>query len=99
MGKDQRITLARALVRRPRLLILDEATSALDNISEKLIQGAIEQLQNHMTIIVVTHRLSTIRSADLIYVLDRGRVIEEGHWNTLTHSSGAFQRIWQIQQQ
>src|SRR5207302_5960544 len=97
-GERQRIALARALVRQPRLLILDEATSALDSISEKLIQVAIEQLRSHMAILVVTHRLSTIRSADTIYVLDRGRVVEEGPWDKLTRASGPFQRIWQTQE-
>jgi len=97
-GERQRIALARALVRQPRLLILDEATSALDSISETLIQEAIEKLRNQLTIIVVTHRLSTIRTADLIHVLDHGRVVEKGSWDELERSGGPFRRIWETQQ-
>jgi ATP-binding cassette subfamily C protein len=83
-GERQRLSLARALLRRPRVLILDEATSALDSENEGRIQEAIEGLHEQITIVVITHRLSTIRNADWIYVLERGRVVESGTWNGLT---------------
>ena len=82
-GERQRLALARALLRRPTLLILDEATSALDSENEKRIQGAIEELHGHITILVITHRLSTVRGADVIYVLEEGRLVESGNWDAL----------------
>jgi len=82
-GERQRLALARALLRRPSLLILDEATSALDSENEKRIQGAIEELHGHMTILIITHRLSTVRGADVIYVLEEGRLVESGDWDAL----------------
>jgi ATP-binding cassette, subfamily C, bacterial len=82
-GERQRLALARALLRKPSLLILDEATSALDSENERRIQDAIERLHGRMTILVITHRLSTIRGADVIHVLERGRLVESGHWDTL----------------
>jgi ATP-binding cassette, subfamily C, bacterial len=75
-GERQRLALARALLREPSLLILDEATSALDSENERRIQKAIEGLHGRMTILAITHRLSTIRGADVIYVLERGRLVE-----------------------
>ena len=80
-GERQRVALARALLREPSLLILDEATSALDSENEKRIQEAIEGLHGRMTILVITHRLSTIRGADVIHVLERrasGRIRKLG---------------------
>jgi len=83
-GQRQRIALARALLRKPSLLILDEATSSLDNENEKKIQDAITGLRGHMTILVVAHRLSTIRDADQILVLEEGMVKEKGTYDALT---------------
>ena len=83
-GEQQRLALARALLRKPSLLILDEATSNLDSENERRIQGAIEALHGGITILAITHRLSTIRNADVIYVLENGRVIETGDWTSLT---------------
>ena len=82
-GERQRLALARALLRNPSLLILDEATSALDSENELRIQDAIEKLHGHMTILVITHRLSSIRGADVIHVLERGRLVESGDWDAL----------------
>lgn len=82
-GQRQRIALARALLRKPDLLILDEATSALDSESERLIQGSIERVAHDTTILVIAHRLSTIANADRVYVLHRGMVIEEGSFAEL----------------
>jgi ATP-binding cassette, subfamily C, bacterial len=85
-GERQRLALARALLRKPSLLVLDEATSALDSENEQRIQDAVEKLHGHMTILVITHRLSTIRGADVIHVLERGRLVETGDWDTLLDS-------------
>ena len=82
-GERQRLALARALLRRPRLLILDEATSSLDSENERKIRTAIEELRGRMTILVISHRLSTVRGADRIHVLERGRLVESGTWDEL----------------
>jgi len=82
-GQRQRLFIARELFRRPNLLILDEATSALDTESERMIQASIDALRGEMTVILIAHRLSTIRNVDRVYVLQRGRVIEEGAYEEL----------------
>jgi ATP-binding cassette, subfamily C, bacterial len=82
-GERQRIALARALLREPTLLILDEATSALDSENERRIQAAVERLHGRMTILVITHRLSTIRRADVINVVEGGRLVESEGWQRL----------------
>ena len=82
-GEQQRLALARALLRAPSLLILDEATSALDSESERRVQSSIEALHGRLTMIVIAHRLTTIRSADQIVVLDGGRIAEIGTWSDL----------------
>lgn len=82
-GEKQRLALARALLRNPSLLILDEATSALDSENEKRIQDAIEKLHGRVTILVITHRLATVRGADTIHVLEKGRIVESGSWEAL----------------
>ena len=87
-GERQRLALARALLRRPALLVLDEATSSLDTENEERIQQAIDKLRGKMTILVIAHRLSTIRNADVIHVLEHGRVVESGDWQTLYHKEG-----------
>jgi ATP-binding cassette, subfamily C, bacterial len=93
-GERQRLALARALLRRPSLLILDEATSALDSENERRIQSAIEGLHGQMTILIITHRLSTIKGADVIYVLERGRLVESGGWEALLdNESGRFSAL------
>jgi ABC-type multidrug transport system fused ATPase/permease subunit len=85
-GQRQRIALARAILRKPDLLILDEATSSLDNESEKLIKESIEGLSKSTTILIVAHRLSTIRNADQVYVLKNGRIIESGSYIQLNNN-------------
>ena len=87
-GERQRIGLARALLGRPTLLLLDEATSSLDYQTERAVQAAIERLHGSMTIAIIAHRLSTVRDADRIFVLDRGRLVQEGSWDTLTRDRG-----------
>ena len=93
-GERQRIALARALLRRPTLLVLDEATSALDAHNERLVQDAIERLQGELTILVIAHRLSTVRFADRIVVLNAGRIVEAGTWDELNaRPDGEFRRL------
>jgi ATP-binding cassette, subfamily C, bacterial len=92
-GERQRLALARALLRRPKLLILDEATSALDSENERAIQQSIEGLRGILTVLVITHRLTTIRDADVICVMDEGRVVESGRWRELLERDGRFARL------
>jgi len=97
-GERQRLSLARALLRRPTLLILDEATSSLDSENEARIQRAIDQLHRQVTIVIITHRLSTIRNADVIHVVDGGRLMESGSWNELVAlRSGRFRALCRAQ--
>ncbi len=93
-GQRQRLCLARALLRQPELLILDEATSALDRDSERLVQDAITIAAGAMTVLVIAHRLSTVRQADRIVVLDGGRVVEQGCHDVLLQRGGAYARLW-----
>lgn len=92
-GERQRLALARALLRKPSLLILDEATSALDSENERRIQEAIDALHGTMTIVVITHRLSTIRDADAIHVIDEGRLVESGSWGELLANGRRFAEL------
>jgi ATP-binding cassette subfamily C protein len=87
-GERQRLALARALLRRPSMLILDEATSALDSENERRILGAMEKLHGRITILIITHRLSTVRVSDEIHVLEQGRRVEVGDWATLIRRKG-----------
>jgi ATP-binding cassette, subfamily C, bacterial len=97
-GERQRLALARALLRKPSLLVLDEATSALDSENERRIQDAIEKLHGRMTILVITHRLSTIRKADVIHVLEEGRLVESGDWDALLGTrDGRFRALCKAQ--
>lgn len=94
-GQRQRISIARAIFRSPAILILDEATSNLDTQSEKLVQEALERLMRHRTSLVIAHRLSTIRKADLILVLDQGRVIEQGTHASLLTDAGLYRELYE----
>ncbi len=96
-GQKQRLAIARALIRNPRILILDEATSALDSQSEKEIQGALESLMVNRTTFVVAHRLSTVQKADRILVLDRGILVESGRHADLAHAGGLYQKLYEAQ--
>lgn len=96
-GQRQRIAVARALIRDPKLLLLDEATSALDTESEEVVQRALETAAKGRTTVAVAHRLSTIRDADRIFVLDRGVVVEEGTHDELAKMKGRYWEMVQAQ--
>ncbi len=96
-GQVQRLALARAMLRKPEILILDEATSSLDTHSERLIQKAIENISKKTTVIAIAHRLSTITSADYIYVLQKGCILEEGTYSDLMKRKGEFSRMLHLQ--
>lgn len=93
-GERQRIAIARAIIRKPDILILDEATSSLDNVSEKIVQKAIDAVSESCTTLVVAHRLSTIRNADKIYVLDNGRIVESGTHDQLIDKKGKYYELY-----
>ena len=97
-GQRQRISIARAILKNPPILILDEATSALDTESEKLVQEALENLMKDRTTLVVAHRLSTIRNADLICVLHEGQIVEQGTHDQLLARNGYYRRLIEMQQ-
>lgn len=97
-GERQRIAIARAILKNAPILVLDEATSSLDSNSEYLIQEALDELMKNKTVIVVAHRLSTIRKMDRIIVLDNGKIIETGKHNDLADKiKGAYSKLWQLQ--
>jgi len=96
-GQRQRIAIARAMVKNPELLIFDEATSALDNESEKVVQQAIDHAMENRTSLVVAHRLSTIKNADKIIVMERGKVIESGNHQELLEKNGVYKMLYDIQ--
>ena len=97
MGEKQRLTIARVVLRNPPLVILDEATSSVDTITEAKIQQAVANLVKERTTLVIAHRLSTVRQADQIVVLEKGRIIEKGSHDELIGGEGHYARLWQTQ--
>jgi subfamily B ATP-binding cassette protein HlyB/CyaB len=96
-GQRQRIAIARALLCEPRILIFDEATSALDYESERIVQQNMAQIASGRTVFIVAHRLSTVRFADRILTLDRGRLIEDGTHDELIHTGGRYANLYRLQ--
>jgi subfamily B ATP-binding cassette protein MsbA len=96
-GQKQRLVLARAFLRNSPILLLDEATSALDAASEELVQHAIKRLAAGRTTFIIAHRLSTVRQADVIYVIDKGQVIEQGKHDELLAKNGAYAELYRLQ--
>jgi ABC-type multidrug transport system fused ATPase/permease subunit len=96
-GQRQRLGLARAIVRKPSILVLDEATSALDAESEEKVQSAVERLTGTLTVLIVTHRLATVRGCGLIHVLDGGALIESGSWDELLGRRDKFAELVDLQ--
>jgi len=97
VGERQRISIARALLKNSPILILDEATSALDTESESMVQKALNNLMQGRTVFVIAHRLSTVRNADLITVLEGGRIVEQGSHEVLLQKRGAYARLYELQ--
>ncbi|HLX79587.1 MAG TPA: ABC transporter ATP-binding protein/permease [Burkholderiales bacterium] len=98
-GEKQRVAIARALLKDPRILIFDEATSALDSKSEKAIQAELERISVGRTTLVIAHRLSTVMDADMILVLNHGRIVERGSHRELLAAGGEYSRMWALQQE
>jgi ABC-type multidrug transport system fused ATPase/permease subunit len=92
-GQRQRIGIARALYRDPTLLIMDEATSALDNITEQVVMEAVQNIRTDKTIILIAHRLTTVKNCDQIFLMEQGRLIAQGTYEELVASNETFRRM------
>ncbi len=97
-GEKQRVAIARVLLKNPPILILDEATSSLDSISEQVILDALNEVSRQRTTLVIAHRLSTVRDADTILVMEQGAIVESGAHSELLEQNGYYARLWQQQQ-
>lgn len=95
-GQRQRVGIARALYHRPQVLVLDEATSALDNLTEQSVMEAVHNLSHEVTIILIAHRLSTVRECDCIYLLEKGGLVGEGTYDELVRDNHQFRRMTQV---
>jgi len=96
-GQKQRLSIARAVMKNPPIMILDEATSALDTESEKLVQEALEHMMENRTSLVIAHRLSTVQKADLIVVMEKGKIIEKGTHKDLIEKRGKYYQLIEMQ--
>ena len=97
IGQRQLLCIARAILAEPRILILDEATSSVDTVTEVLIQEALRRLLANRTAIVIAHRLNTVRQADLIGVVQAGRIVEQGSHEELLERGGLYQQLYERQ--
>ena len=96
-GQRQRLALARAILKNPPVLILDEATSAVDNETEAAIQRSLDVVSKNRTTIVIAHRLSTVRQADCIHVMEAGRIVESGSHEQLLANNRSYAALWRLQ--
>jgi ATP-binding cassette subfamily B protein len=96
-GQRQRLSIARAILKNPPILILDEATSAVDNETESAIARSLKKITKHRTTIMIAHRLSTIRHADCIYVLENGKIVEQGKHEELLSKQAIYANLWKVQ--
>ena len=96
-GQKQRLSIARVFLKNPSILILDEATSALDNATEAYIQSSLDELAKGRTTLIVAHRLSTIKNADRILVVNDGKIIEEGSHQELLNANGEYAKLYNLQ--
>ncbi|HEY9830430.1 MAG TPA: ABC transporter ATP-binding protein [Stenomitos sp.] len=96
-GQQQRIAIARAILKNPPILVLDEATSAVDNETEAAIQRSLEKITKNRTTIAIAHRLSTVRNADCIYVMEQGQLVEQGRHEQLLEQEGIYASLWRVQ--
>lgn len=96
-GQKQRLSIARAVLKNPPIMVLDEATSALDTESEKLVQNALENMMKNRTSIVIAHRLSTIQNADIIVVMEKGKIVEQGNHASLMEKNGVYRKLVEMQ--
>jgi len=96
-GQKQRISIARAIIKNPDILVLDEATSALDAESERLVQDAMEHLMKERTVIVIAHRLATVKKVDRILVLGNGAIVESGPHRELFKKEGMYKKLYELQ--
>jgi subfamily B ATP-binding cassette protein MsbA len=96
-GQKQRLSIARAVLKNPPIMILDEATSALDTESENLVQSALDNMMKHRTSLVIAHRLSTIQKADLIVVMQKGEIVEQGKHEELVALKGSYYKLVTMQ--
>ena len=95
-GQRQRIAIARALYRKPKILVLDEATSALDGLTEQKIMQSIHKIASDITVIIIAHRLNTIKECDMIYFIESGKIVDSGSYDELISTNAKFQSLSKI---